>query len=182
MLLSQILINLISNAIKFTKNGDVSLNIKSLNSSPKKTKLLFEVIDTGIGISYELQESVFESFSQGSVKINRQYGGTGLGLTIVKNILELLGSRIQLKSVPNKGTTFYFEIEFEISNEKLIEENFNKLTEEELNTLIGKNILLVEDVKINQLITQKTLMKRNINCDTADNGEEAVEKTQKREF
>ena len=182
LLLSQILINLISNAIKFTNNGNVTLNIKNLHTNTKSTKLLFEVIDTGIGISYDLQESVFESFSQGSVKINRQYGGTGLGLTIVKNILELLGSRIQLKSIPNEGTTFYFELEFDISHEKLNEEDHNDLTEKELKSLTGKNILLVEDVKINQLITQKTLMKRNINCTTADNGEEAVEKAQKEDF
>jgi len=92
--ISQILINLISNAIKFTKKGDVNLNIKKTGATIDTIDLLIEVKDSGIGISYDKQDEIFESFSQGSVEINRKYGGTGLGLTIVKNLLEIMRSKI----------------------------------------------------------------------------------------
>jgi len=173
---SQILINLVSNAIKFTKNGDVSLNVKKTGGNLNTLDLLIEVKDSGIGISYDKQDEIFESFSQGSVQINRKYGGTGLGLTIVKNLLEIMGSKIQLKSQPNVGTTFYFEITFDLAKKDSIDtpENTEVFPPDLLETLKNKNILLVDDVKINQLITQKTLTKKEINCITADNGEDAI--------
>ncbi len=178
--LSQILINLISNAIKFTEKGEVTLKISNKRTLVHHTTLLFEVIDTGIGISYEKQKTIFERFSQGSVQINRKYGGTGLGLTIVKNLLKLMDSKIKLKSIPKHGATFYFEIIFEITQENIVESKV-ALSENEINKLAGKTILLVEDVKINQLITKKTIERKNIICITANNGEEAVikAKTQK---
>jgi len=182
--ISQILINLVSNAIKFTKNGDVNLNIKKVTSSNNTIDLHIEVKDNGIGISYDKQEEIFESFSQGSVQINRKYGGTGLGLTIVKNLLELMGSRIQLKSEPNVGTTFYFEITFDLAKRESLEvqENSEIIPANLLSVLKNKNILLVDDVKINQLITQKTLSKKDINCVTADNGEDAVSRAKEQQF
>jgi len=181
---SQILINLVSNAIKFTKNGDVNLNIKKVNSSNSTIDLHIEVKDNGIGISYDKQEEIFESFSQGSVQINRKYGGTGLGLTIVKNLLELMGSRIQLKSEPSIGTSFYFEITFDLAKRESFEAQKSSeiIPENLLSLLKNKNILLVDDVKINQLITQKTLSKKDINCVTADNGEDAVSKAKEQQF
>jgi len=181
---SQILINLVSNAIKFTKNGEVNLNIKKTNSTLNTIDLLFEVKDNGIGISYDKQEEIFESFSQGSVQINRKYGGTGLGLTIVKNLLGLMKSKIQLKSQPNVGTTFYFEVTFDLAKRESIDTSKNKeiLPENLLETIKNKNILLVDDVKINQLITQKTLTKKEINCVTADNGEDAVLRAKEHQF
>jgi len=118
---SQVLINLVSNAIKFTKNGDVNLNVKKTSASLNSLDLLIEVKDNGIGISYDKQDEIFESFSQGSVQINRKYGGTGLGLTIVKNLIELMGSKIQLKSQPNVGTTFYFGITFDLAKRESID-------------------------------------------------------------
>ena len=181
---SQILINLVSNAIKFTKNGDVSLNVKKTGDDLNTLDLLIEVKDSGIGISYDKQEEIFESFSQGSVEINRKYGGTGLGLTIVKNLLEIMGSEIQLKSQPNVGTTFYFEITFDLAKRESIDtpKNTEVLPPDLLETLKDKNILLVDDVKINQLITQKTLTKKEINCITADNGEDAILRAKEQEF
>tara|TARA_B110001450_G_scaffold5290_1_gene5529 strand:- start:11102 stop:13306 length:2205 start_codon:yes stop_codon:yes gene_type:complete len=182
--LSQVLINLTSNAIKFTKNGDVYLNIKKINSTENTVNLLFEVKDNGIGISSDKQDEIFESFSQGSVEINRKYGGTGLGLTIVKNLVEVMNSKIQLKSEPNIGTTFYFEINFDIAKNENIEAIKNKdvFPKDLLEVLKNKKVLLVDDVKINQLITQKTLTKKDIICVTADNGEDAITKTQKENF
>jgi signal transduction histidine kinase/CheY-like chemotaxis protein len=182
--LSQVLINLTSNAIKFTKNGDVNLNIKKIKKIKNKIELLFEVKDNGIGISFDKQEEIFESFSQGSIEINRKYGGTGLGLTIVKNLLEIMNSKIQLKSKPKSGTNFYFEIELEIAEEQKVKDlqEKNIFPEDLLETLKNKKILLVDDVKINQLITQKTLTKKEIICVTADNGENAVIKAQEQVF
>ena len=110
--LSQVLINLLNNAIKFSKNGDVWLTIKNKNESKNNVTLYFEIKDNGIGIPKDKQEAIFDSFSQGSVEINRTYGGTGLGLSIVKKILELMGSQILLKSESGKGSTFSFELEF----------------------------------------------------------------------
>ena len=182
--MSQILINLVSNAIKFTKNGTVHLNISKKSSTYNSIEYLIEVKDNGIGISYEKQDDIFESFSQGSVQINRKYGGTGLGLTIVKNLIELMGSKIQLRSQPNIGTTFFFNITFPLA--KIVVTDTSTINEilpsELINVLKYKDILLVDDVKINQLITQKTLTKKFINCTTADNGESAVEEARKQQF
>lgn len=170
--LSQILINLLNNAIKFSKNGDVWCTIKKRQETAENVTLYFEIKDNGIGIPKEKQEAIFDSFSQGSVEINRTYGGTGLGLSIVKKILELMGSEIQLSSESGKGSTFSFELQFEkgIANkvkEEIIQPNQSLLTE--------KKVLLVEDNKINQMITQKMLEKRGISCNIIDNGEDAIE-------
>ena len=170
--LSQILINLLNNAIKFSKNGDVWCTIKKRQETTENATLYFEIKDNGIGIPKDKQEAIFDSFSQGSVEINRTYGGTGLGLSIVKKILELMGSEIHLHSESGKGSTFSFELQFEkgIANkvkEEIIQPNQSLLTE--------KKVLLVEDNKINQMITQKMLEKRGISCNIIDNGEDAIE-------
>ena len=170
--LSQILINLLNNAIKFSKNGDVWCTIKKREETAENVTLYFEIKDNGIGIPKDKQDAIFDSFSQGSVEINRIYGGTGLGLSIVKKILELMGSQIQLSSESGKGSTFSFELQFEKgiakkAKEEIIQPNQSLLTE--------KKVLLVEDNKINQMITQKILEKRGISCNIIDNGEDAIE-------
>ena len=152
--LSQILINLLNNAIKFSKNGDVWCTIKKKKETPDYTIIYFEIKDNGIGIPKEKQHSIFDSFSQGSVEINRTYGGTGLGLSIVKKILELMGSEIHLTSEPGKGSIFTFELQFERGDEKKIELE-DKIYNHSLFT--NKKVLLIEDNKINQMITQKML-------------------------
>jgi len=168
--LSQIFINLLNNAIKFSKDGDVWFTINVKSESPNSLHLFFEVKDNGIGIAKDKQEAIFDSFSQGSVEINRTYGGTGLGLSIVKKILEIMGSQIHLQSEPGKGSTFSFELEFEkgINENITIDHNVN------IEILNKKNILLVEDNKINQMITQKMLEKRGISCKIIDNGVDAI--------
>lgn len=88
--LSQIFINLVSNGLKFTENGEVKLKASLVSRTENRADILFEIIDTGIGISDDMIDNIFESFAQGSIQINRKYGGTGLGLTIVKNLLELM--------------------------------------------------------------------------------------------
>lgn len=169
--ISQILINLINNAIKFSKDGDVWFTICKKSETENNITLHFEIRDNGIGIPEEKQEAIFDSFSQGSVEINRTYGGTGLGLSIVKKILEVMGSEIYLISEAEKGSTFSFDLEFEkgIIDPVTIEINQNIEFSNE------KNILLVEDNKINQMITQKMLERKGISCVIIDNGEEAIE-------
>lgn len=170
--LSQILINLLNNAIKFSKNGDVWCVIKKRQETTENVTLYFEIKDNGIGIPKDKQEAIFDSFSQGSVEINRTYGGTGLGLSIVKKILELMGSEIQLKSESGKGSTFSFELQFEKGIINKVKEEVIKPSQ---SLLTEKKVLLVEDNKINQMITQKMLEKRGISCNIIDNGEDAIE-------
>jgi len=169
--LSQIFINLINNALKFTKNGNVKVSAELIESGTDYSRINFAISDTGIGIPEDKQETIFESFSQGSIEINRKYGGTGLGLTIVKKIVDLLGGEIILKSEVGVGTTFAFELNLLNGTREIIVEK-PKLYSDDV--LRDKNILVVEDNKINQMITKKMLEKKEIKCFIVDNGEEAV--------
>jgi signal transduction histidine kinase/CheY-like chemotaxis protein len=170
--LSQIFINLINNAIKFTKNGNVWLTATVKKEKANSVKIHFEVRDTGIGIPKDRLDTIFDSFTQGSVEINRKYGGTGLGLAIVKRLVHLLGGKIRLDSEENKGSRFHFDVSFRVS-EKKIEKKTGPSYDNKW--LIGKKILLVEDNKINQMITQKMLERKEMSCYIIENGEDAVE-------
>lgn len=173
--ISQILINLIGNSIKFTKDGDIWIRVFKIEQKDKIYTLRFEIEDNGIGISKEKQESMFESFSQGSIQINRKYGGTGLGLSIVKGLIDILKGKIYLKSELGKGSTFTFELPLEYTTEKVKEkkaEYFDNVDETDLSKV---KILVVEDNKINQMITKKILSKMKLKCDLVDNGEAAVD-------
>ncbi|NDV44590.1 response regulator [Muricauda sp. 40Bstr401] len=171
--LSQIFMNLVGNALKFTKNGKVEVIAKLLKKEEDQAKLYFEVRDTGIGISEEQQKHIFDSFEQGSIQINREYGGTGLGLTIVKSLLGLFGSTIHLESELDHGSSFYFEMDLKCDTKALDEISF-QLDPEEFQ-FKGLHILIVEDNKINQVITKKMLTKKEITCDIANNGNEAID-------
>lgn len=170
--LSQIFINLINNALKFTQNGVVTITAKVMDTGDDFTRIKFAVSDTGIGIPEDKQETIFESFSQGSIEINRKYGGTGLGLTIVKKIVDLLGGEINLKSEVGAGTTFDFELNLLNGTKEIVIEKPSLYSDD---VLKHKNILVVEDNKINQMVTKKMLEKKEIKCYIIDNGEEAVE-------
>ena len=174
--ISQILINLIGNAIKFTKDGDIWVRVYKINQVHDIYTVRFEIEDNGIGITKEKQEHMFESFSQGSIQINRKYGGTGLGLSIVKGLIEILKGKIYLRSELGKGSTFIFEIPLTYSQDTLVaEEKPKHLKNLEALELSNIKILVVEDNKINQMITKKILNKMGLYCDVVDNGEEAVE-------
>lgn len=170
---SQIILNLINNALKFTQNGNVNVIAKLFDKTEENATIYFEIVDTGIGIPEDKLQTVFESFSQGSVEVNRKYGGTGLGLTIVKKLIELLGGEIKLKSEVGKGSTFTFKLDFSINNEPM--EKVEEVKPYNDKQLKHKSILLIEDNKINQMITRKMLENKAIYCEIIDNGEDAVE-------
>jgi len=180
--ISQILINLIGNSIKFTKDGDIWVRVTQLSKKAKKHTIRLEVEDNGIGITKEKQDSMFESFSQGSVQINRKYGGTGLGLSIVKGLIKILKGKIYLKSELGKGTSFF--VEFPLEETKEVTNIKKRDYSKDLNNLDLENvrILVVEDNKINQMITKKILNKMNLVCDLVDNGEDAVEKVKETDY
>ena len=173
--ITQVLNNLISNAIKFTEKGGVELKIIHVKSSPKKDTLLFEVKDTGEGISKENLDEIFESFSQVKPVLTRKQGGTGLGLAIVKKIIELHKSKIKVKSTVAKGTTFFFKLK--LKRDEIIE---NQLVDVVPNVRDGilkdKKVLIVEDTTINALLLQKLLSRWNIISEHVDNGEKALQK------
>ncbi len=108
--LSQVLINLLNNAVKFTEKGEITLKISMQSMDGETLRLLFEVIDTGIGMDSEQQKNLFKSFSQADRSVSRKYGGTGLGLMISKQIIEKMGGEIGVESEPGKGSRFFFEL------------------------------------------------------------------------
>lgn len=170
--LSQILINLISNSLKFTNNGIVKVvaNAESING--KCFKLVFKVIDNGIGIPLEYQETVFEKF----VQIERKeddYQGTGLGLTIVKKLVELFKGSIKLESEEGRGTTFVVELPFESGIDKSIE--IINSTEVDLSEYSNYRILIVEDNKINQVVTKRLLENHKFICTIVEDGFSAID-------
>lgn len=175
--MSQIFLNLINNALKFTKNGEVKVIVELFGTKENNATIHFSVIDTGIGIADEKQKTVFDSFSQGSIEINRKFGGTGLGLAIVNKLIELLGGEIKLESELGKGSTFYFDLEFEISDNQLdVEKEVIILLGKDMDLILeGKNVLIVEDNKINQMITKKMVEKKGMTTIIIDNGEDAIE-------
>ena len=180
--ISQILINLIGNSIKFTKDGDIWVRVYSINQKDKDHTIRFEIEDNGIGISKEKQENMFDSFSQGSIQINRKYGGTGLGLSIVKGLIDILKGKIYVKSELGKGTTFFFEIPLTYAPETVTIEKEDFSQNIKQLDISNIKILIVEDNKINQMITKKILTKMELKCEVVDNGEDAVEKVKKNNY
>ncbi len=166
--IGQIIINLMNNAIKFTDNGRVELSIKRVNNN-----IRFTITDTGIGLSKEQIAKLFQSFTQGDGSTTRKYGGTGLGLSISKQLVELMNGKIWCESELGVGSKFIFEIELEKGDESKVIEN-KKIDLNQINTLKGNNILLVDDNKTNQEIILGLLENSKINIDIANNGAEAV--------
>ncbi|MFM8744804.1 MAG: ATP-binding protein, partial [Cytophagales bacterium] len=149
--LNQILINLIGNALKFTSRGSIRIKCEVTKAEKKNMYLRFEVRDTGIGIPANKLTTIFESFSQADTSVTRKYGGTGLGLTIVKQLVELQGGRVSVNSVVDEGSTFSFTLPYEISTVKSSNLHSYTLTGKADRTLHGMRVLLVEDNEINRL-------------------------------
>lgn len=171
--LSQVLLNLVSNAIKFTDIGKIIIEARVVTKMNNALVVEFNVIDTGKGISPEKHKLIFESFTQEDSSISRKYGGTGLGLSISKQLVELMGGDLRVKSELGEGSTFSFVVGFPISQEPIEEAKQNHLSS---NSLIGKKILLVEDNAMNQFFAQKLLEGWGMKVDIAQNGREGVEK------
>lgn len=170
---AQILNNLISNAIKFTKTGTVKISMNLVESTPKTVKIHFEVEDTGIGIPENKLHSIFEAFTQASTDTTRKYGGTGLGLAIVKKLVHLLGSEIYVRSELNRGTLFWFDISFDIAKQAKSEE---QLTLEPVRALDNISLLVAEDNIVNQVLLRKYLTKWGVgDIQFANDGGKAVE-------
>jgi len=145
--LSQILINLVSNAIKFTNKGKVELIVEKLN----ETRFKFSVVDTGIGLTEIQQKDIFSSFTQADSSITRKYGGTGLGLAISKELVELMGGKISLESTFHKGSTFSFEIDLETSKEKTKEPIVSTISKE---VIIDRQNLIKDSAKVQELFIE----------------------------
>lgn len=167
---SQILINLVSNALKFTKKGKVTLSL-SLENKDNNVFLKLEVKDTGIGIPEEYLDKIFEKFVQVDVNLQEQYKGTGLGLSIVKRLVELFKGSISIESKIREGSKFTVLFPHIPADEIVISEQIKENSNSKLQNL---NILVVEDNKINQMVTQKLLEKNGHNFQIAENGLEAL--------
>ncbi len=166
--LVQIVNNLVSNAIKFTHNGTVDLSVKIIGQTLKKVTLLFEVKDTGVGIPSTKLETIFQSFSQGSSKTTRKFGGTGLGLTITKRLVELQGGELWVKSEEGIGSTFSFRLTFLKARKE--SETPKKISYIPLNL----DVLLVEDSPVNQLVATQFLKQWGNKVQCAKDGIEAL--------
>ncbi len=177
--LTQILNNLVSNAIKFTKNGRVTIELQLKSKKGKYAEILFLIKDTGIGISKENQQLIFERFTQAHSYITREYGGSGLGLTIIKKLLNLLESEIHVDSVPGQGSEFSFTLLLKESDVVEDEAPQSIITGEELK---GKKILLVEDVEFNALLARKMLQRWQVDATHVVNGLLAVEATRNNDY
>ncbi len=175
----QIIINLVSNAIKFTESGHVMISIKATNVDAEKASLRFEITDTGIGIPEAIQKKLFEKFMQGDSSTTRRYGGTGLGLAICFRLVELMGGKIGVRSKENKGSTFWFDLDMPLADAELEEEMLVYNSEFDPS---GAHILVAEDNYINQTMIMQMLRMLNCTADIAKNGQEAVEMVRKNKY
>jgi len=178
--LSQILMNLVGNAMKFTERGLITITIKIVERSNDAIKLYFEIKDNGPGIPESKKKVVFEEFSQ-LENSNYNYQGTGLGLPIVKKLLKLFGSKIELISKEGEGSAFNFTIKFGIDHSKT-----SAAVQEDSIELLAHNekrrILIVDDNRINQVVTKRILEKKEFECEVAGDGKTAIEMVRKGQF
>jgi len=176
--LNQILYNLIGNAVKFTENGKIEIKIHSVEQKLNDILLSISVKDTGIGISEDKQQEIFDAFTQAKGETTRKYGGTGLGLAIVKNLVELQGGSVGVNSILDQGSEFNVNIRYDLSKSNETDfnvSNQNRRECSELNCLAGIRILLAEDNLINQLVTNDLLIDMNAKVSIANNGKEAID-------
>ena len=178
--LKQVLVNLIGNAIKFTNAGEVRVDIEELSRNAQKICLCFSISDTGIGISTEIMTRLFEAFGQGNGTISKQYGGTGLGLVISKQLVEQMGSSIAVSSKEKIGSTFTVTIDFDLSDIASVikAETLSDVMVriDDLQVLGAARVLLVEDNEVNRMLTQELLEKTRLQVDVAENGIVALDK------
>lgn len=176
--LSQIITNLVGNAIKFTKKGNIILQVHIEKEVDNQLLIQFVVKDTGIGIPKERLESIFESFTQATLDTTRKYGGTGLGLTIARNLVELQGGKISVESVLNEGATFSFTLPFSKSNLPFTPFSAQETIVFMPESLEGVKILIAEDNEANRFVISRFLENWKVDHDFAVNGLEVIAKIQ----
>jgi len=169
MRLQQILNNLLGNAVKFTHEGEIFLQVKALESSSDKVALLFSVTDTGIGIPKEKKRNIFEPYSQADVIVSREYGGTGLGLNICKSLVEMMEGEIRVESEPGKGSTFFFTARLDIDPDPAVK------THRVPQRIKGHRVLVVDDNAAHRLILRETLSSWGAIVAEAEGGREGLE-------
>lgn len=189
--LQQVLLNLVSNAVKFTEKGEVLIEVKTVSKKGHAFVLEFGVTDTGIGIPDDKLNKLFESFSQVDASTTRKYGGTGLGLAISKRLVELMGGSIKVSSTENEGSKFSFTVEIQEQSRRKEPDSVEKERanpgssieeESKAKSFDQLSILVVEDNKINQKVASRILEQLNIIPDIAENGEEAIEMVSSKKY
>jgi CheY-like chemotaxis protein len=180
--LTQVIVNLAGNAIKFTEKGFVKLNVTLKETTENYCLIEFRIEDSGIGIAAENLHTVFERFIQANADTTRKYGGTGLGLSIVKKLVELQGGKIEVASELGKGSTFTTTIPFEKASTGQLKGNTSSPITNEHQQLKGVRVLLAEDNKMNQLLAVEVLTRFGIFTDVADNGKLAIEKSLQQKY
>ncbi|MFV5697939.1 response regulator [Flavobacterium sp. ZT3R17] len=180
--LSQILINLVGNALKFTEKGYVELIVSQEEESESESFLRFTVVDTGIGIPKDKIDSIFDSFNQASNETTRKFGGTGLGLTITRKLIELQGGTISVTSEVAKGSEFSFVLQYKKVQKEIVEPINVKKEPLSFDFLKGIKILLVEDNELNQLLAIKVFKKWEKEIDIANNGKIAIDKIEQNDY
>jgi signal transduction histidine kinase/CheY-like chemotaxis protein/streptogramin lyase len=178
--LLQILSNLVSNAVKFTNEGSVTLYARTIEQSEQGCTIEFKVEDTGIGIPADKLHLLYEPFSQLRPETHRRYGGSGLGLLIVKNLVKAMKGSVAFESIPEKTTTVTVTIPFTVEHDR--ERHDQKISQTKLEALKGLRILYTEDVKSNQFLVKTLLADYEIDCDIANDGNETINKISEREF
>jgi PAS domain S-box-containing protein len=173
--LHQIILNLVSNAVKFTKKGTITVGVTLLEEDEAKVLVEFVVSDTGIGIEEDRMNTIFENFQQATSDTSRLFGGTGLGLAIVKQLVEAQGGSIHVKSRIEEGSDFCFSLSFKKTNEVAESEPVSVLSDAPLKSV---KVLVVEDIALNQLLMRTLLDDFGFECDIAANGKLAIEKLQ----
>ena len=182
--LQQVMLNILSNAIKFTHEGHIAISVGVAERNSDTATLVFAIKDTGIGMTWEQASKVFDAFNQADSSTTRKYGGTGLGLAISKRLVELMGGRIWLDSSPGVGTTFFFTTVFETVEAR----DLSTAVDYDVSKFVippeslGARILLVEDNEINQIIAFELLCEAGFSVEVADNGKQAVDKVTQNEY
>ena len=177
--LHQIILNLVSNAVKFTSTGEITISARLVNEDEKKADIEFSVSDTGIGIEEDKIEHIFENFQQATSETSRLYGGTGLGLAIAKQLVESQGGSISAKSKPEEGSVFSFVLPFRKTDAEVELEKVMNILASKVNKA---KILVVEDIALNQLLMKTLLDDFGFEHDIAGNGRIAIEKLQKKSY
>ncbi len=180
MRLRQVLNNLISNALKFTHQGNVTVSASVIKKDAQIVEIFFSVTDTGIGIEKHQQEKIFESFAQADSATTRMYGGTGLGLSISRNIIQLMKGDLFLNSEIGKGSNFYFKLKLPIL--QLQEKKNNDGLVYNPEKLKGLKVLIAEDNAVNMMVVRKILEKKGVQITKVANGQLALEKNQTNKY